>query len=158
MSLTFRNCHSIFCISCRILNMTWYCLFLFKIPLPKTHGESSLDPSPFFHLSKVPSVSVSEISHIPISRCSTVSRLDRIRTLWRSMLPLGDWKRQRCVASSSAGRRATPGPCPAWSVDEASLPSVARRFMTLALGEEEKGNRKNLNYKELYNLTPKCSW
>ncbi len=81
----------------------------------------------------MPSVSMSEISHIPISRCSTVSRLDRIRTLWRSMLPLGVWKRKRCVASSSAGRRAAPGPCPAWSVDEASVLCVAGRFMTQAL-------------------------
>jgi len=78
----------------------------------------------------VPSVSVSEISHIPISRCFTVSRLDRIRRLQRSMVPLGVGQRQRCVASSSAGRRAAPGLCPAWSVDEASLPCLARRFMT----------------------------
>lgn len=120
--------------------MTWYSYFFLFLRFPRhthssvRHGESSLQIHPlFFRLSKVPSVSMSEISHIPISRCSTVSRLDRIRTLWRSMLPLGVWKRQRCVASSSAGRRAAPGPCPAWSVDEASVPCVAGRFMTQAL-------------------------
>ena len=120
------------------------------------HSRRSLDPSPFFFLlSKVPSVSMSEISHIPISRCSTVSRLDRIRTLWSSMLPLGFWKRQGCVASSSAGRRAAPGPCPVWRVDEASLPCVARRFMTQALSvRKREKKRDNLNYEELYNITP----
>lgn len=65
----------------------------------------------FLHLSKVPSVSVREISHIPISRCSAVSRLDRIRTLRRCTLPLGVWNKQRCVASGTAGHRTAPGSC-----------------------------------------------
>lgn len=98
---------------------------------------------------------MSEISDIPISRCSTVSRLDRIRTLWRCMLPLAASNKQRCVASGSAGRRAGPGPCPAWSRDEAFLPSVARWFMTQPSRlRENREKRNDLNYKELYNLTP----
>ena len=128
------------------------CFWFLRIPSPRhthththTHTRThtalsdtvSLDPppTPFFSLlSKVPSVSMSEISHIPISRCSAVSRLGRIRTPWRSMLPPGVWRRKRCIASSSAGRRAAPGPCPAWSGARAlSLPLVARRFTTQAL-------------------------
>lgn len=41
--------------------------------------------------------------------------------------PPGVWKRQRCVASSPAGRRAAPGPRPAWSGDEASLARCGRK-------------------------------
>lgn len=98
---------------------------------------------------------MSEISHIPICRCSTVSRLDRIRMLWRSMLPQGVWKRQRCVASSSAGRRAVPGPCPVCSVDEASLSCVARRFMTQAFGvSREKEKKKKISKIRNYITSP----
>lgn len=86
----------------------------------------------FLHLSKVPSVSVSEIRHIPISRCSAVSRLDRIRMLWRCMLPQGVWNQQRCVASGTAGHRTALG---SYSTEWKRGPfwaSVAGRFVTYA--------------------------
>lgn len=62
-----------------------------KITHPLTHGSRNSD------LSKVPSVSMSGISHIPISRCFTVSRLDGIRRLQRSMLPPGVFERDKDV-------------------------------------------------------------
>lgn len=98
---------------------------------------------------------MSEISDIPISRCSTVSRLDRIRTLWCCMLPLGALSKQRCVASSSAGCRAAPGHCPAWSRDEAFSPSVARWFMTQeSWVGETKEKRNDLRHEAFWDLTP----
>ena len=117
--------------------------FVFKTSQDTQRVELRSIPPLFFpRLSKVPSVSMSEISHIPISRCSTVSRLDRIRTLWRSTSPLGVWKRQRCVASSSAGRRAAPGLCPGRSVDEASFYPVWQGWFTTLASRVRKGKKK----------------
>ena len=89
---------------------------------------------------------MSEIKRIHISRCPTVSRLDRIRRLWLSMLPLGVWNVQRCVASSSTGCRSIPGPCPVCSVDEALFRCVARRFMNRDLGWKSKEGESMRNY------------
>lgn len=98
---------------------------------------------------------MSEISRIPISRCSTVSRLDRIRTLWRSMLPLGVSKRQRCVASSSAGHRAAPGPCPVWSVDEAPLLMSGKKVHDIGIKSEDETERGRISTRRNWNdLTP----
>lgn len=107
----------------------------------------------FLHLSKVPSVSVSEISHIPISRCSAVSRLDRIRTLRRSMSPLGVWNKQRCVASSTVGHRTPPGSCYSAEWKRGLLNFRGRKVHDICIIWRKKVEKKenDFNANELYN-------
>lgn len=98
----------------------------------------------FLHLSKVPSVSVSEISHIPISRCSAVSRLDRIRTLWCSMSPLGVWNKQRCVAPGTVGHRTAPGSWYRADEKRAFLNFRGRKVHMLHMEKEGENKKKKI--------------
>ena len=94
---------------------------------------------------------MSEISHIPISRCSAVSRLDRIRTLWRSMLPPGclEETKMRCLQLRRASSCSWPPPSVEWRW---GLSSPVWQEGPWHRRQEKK--RENLGYEKLYNLNP----